>query len=168
MLHPCKKVDGVEYCNRDGAGYTPSETCKVFRREGAFIFLEQQGKLLMVKPVDGRSYWEIPGGGVDEGETFQQAAIREFGEETGFDLISANLEPVFEQRIYLYHRKEDFYWNYDQNYFKASGDFSDLVFEGIKEAPEEGHIQWVNRDELQNVKIKHTVIPALKAAGYLL
>ena len=51
----------------------------------------KNNKLLLVqqnrpKEVDGK--WSIPGGKVDEGETFKEAVIREIKEETGLDVIS--------------------------------------------------------------------------------
>lgn len=40
----------------------------------------------------GKEIWTLPKGGVDEGETFEQAAIRETFEETGISLRSENLK----------------------------------------------------------------------------
>lgn len=50
----------------------------------AGIILIEEGKLaLMERHRQGRHYFAFPGGGVDEGETEEQAAIREAHEELG-------------------------------------------------------------------------------------
>jgi len=46
--------------------------------------LVRDGRILMVHHVEGeRTYWTLPGGGIEPGETPEQAAVREVFEETG-------------------------------------------------------------------------------------
>lgn len=45
-----------------------------------------------------RSYWATPGGGVEHGESFEQAAIRELKEETG--IIRDNIGKCVAQRTF--------------------------------------------------------------------
>lgn len=53
-------------------------------RPRAGIILIEDGKLaLMERHKQGRHYFAFPGGGVDEGETEEQAAVREAFEELG-------------------------------------------------------------------------------------
>jgi len=62
-------------------------------RPAAFGIAMRDGKLAAVRVMrrGEQPYFDLPGGGIDPGETPQAAAVREFGEETGLIVRSAPL-----------------------------------------------------------------------------
>ncbi|NOZ72919.1 MAG: NUDIX domain-containing protein [Chloroflexi bacterium] len=61
----------------------PGATLDAQIRLGCSVtILDESGRLLLQKRTDG-DWWCLPGGGVDPGNTFTSAAIREAYEETG-------------------------------------------------------------------------------------
>jgi len=62
------------------------------------VIHDDNGNLLVVKNRDGDfSYWGIPGGAVEDGETLEQAVIREVKEETGLDVVVTGLSSLREK-----------------------------------------------------------------------
>lgn len=61
------------------------------------IYDEETEKVLMVENRRGEtSDFTLPGGGVENGETLEQAAIREVKEETGYDIEVGGIVAVRE------------------------------------------------------------------------
>ncbi len=65
----------------------PSSTSEQAVRHAArVLLLDRDARVLLfrfVDPVDGSPFWITPGGGLDDGETYEDAARRELREETG-------------------------------------------------------------------------------------
>ena len=59
------------------------------------IIAQENGKILVGKRCGSYApYWSIPGGHLELGETFEQAAIREVLEETGLTIIKPRVIAV--------------------------------------------------------------------------
>jgi 8-oxo-dGTP diphosphatase len=59
------------------------------RRSSRLICVDSESRVLLFRYAqwDGGSFWATPGGGVEDGETFEQAAIREASEELGASVV---------------------------------------------------------------------------------
>ncbi|MCB1027956.1 MAG: NUDIX domain-containing protein [Microthrixaceae bacterium] len=86
------------------------------RRQAArVVALDERQRVLLIKAhdparPDAGSWWELPGGGIERGESSEHACLRELIEEGG--LAHAELGPV----IWTQHVTFDFAgWHFDQD-----------------------------------------------------
>ncbi len=94
----------------------------------------------MVRHIhDGRDYWTLPGGGIEEGETAEEAAEREVLEETG-------IRVQVERLLYTTASKSG---RNSTHCFLMTAPEHDGIELGID--PEEAHLSQANR-MLQDVK----------------
>ncbi|GMK41412.1 hypothetical protein PCCS19_44680 [Paenibacillus sp. CCS19] len=61
---------------------------------GGLIVKDNEVLLVRINYGANKGYWMLPGGFVEEGESFEEAAIREVKEETGIDAIPVRLVSV--------------------------------------------------------------------------
>jgi 8-oxo-dGTP pyrophosphatase MutT (NUDIX family) len=93
----------------------------VIERRAARVVLVADGRVLLQhgfdpgRPEDG-TWWLTPGGGLNDGESIEDAALREVFEETGLPLSPEQLGPVIATRVCIfpfegrrYHQSESFF-----------------------------------------------------------
>ena len=124
------------------------------------VLLNKENKIFVGKRVDNPSnFWQMPQGGVDNGENFLDAAYRELKEETG---IKKNVELIQEIEGTMTYELPDHllgvvwkgkFKGQKQKWFlmRYEGNNSDI---NIKtENPEFVEWKWINLEEITNVVV---------------
>ncbi|NDD49108.1 MAG: 8-oxo-dGTP diphosphatase MutT [Alphaproteobacteria bacterium] len=110
----------------------------------ACALINEYGKVLInERPVgkDYAGYWEFPGGKVDEGETPEEAIIRELKEEINIDVTGSCLAPLsFTEKQY-------------DNYYVVVLLYVCRRWNGHIMPMEEQELAWVNPKEINNFNL---------------
>jgi len=112
------------------------------RPAARILLVDGEGRILMFRftPEDGRApFWCTPGGAVDPGETYEEAARRELYEETG---IIADPGPQVMRREVDFLTLEQIEVTADERYFLVRTDAREIDAAGHTELEQRVMQQW--------------------------
>jgi len=127
----------------------------MIERQAARVVLVAGGRVLLqhgfdpARPEDG-TWWITPGGGLNDGESIEAAAVREVHEETGLGLTPAQLGPVIATRVVHFefeHRR----FRQHESYFTVQVDQFTPEHQGWDEVEQRALLdhRWWSVDELR-------------------
>ena len=123
------------------------------------ILLSKENKIFVAKRIDNpKNYWQMPQGGVDKGEDYYNAALRELEEETSIK----NVKLLKEIDGYLSYELPDYllgiiwkgkFKGQRQKWFifRFKGDDSEIDINTLK--PEFFKWKWISVDDLTKVVV---------------
>lgn len=117
----------------------------VMKKRRASVIIIRDNKVILIQRIkSGTEYYVLPGGGIESGESPEQAAIREAKEELSIDIVIDRLLLV----------DTNFMGGGENYFFLASSSDEEVVLGGEERAAmneqNQYHLIWENINELPN------------------
>lgn len=137
------------------------------------ILLSKDGKMLMGEKRPGKTApypgWYLPGGGVEQGESLEQALRREMQEETGLDISGYKVRLVDDQG----YGESIKHLNGKDTPVKMRFFMFEILIDDeaanirLSEDDDMVNLRWFSPDELRTVELAPPSISLFKRLGYL-
>lgn len=108
--------DGTVFYDRCGRVVVPRADSVVRPRQGVFALVCNRDDILLVWQEFAKGVGQLPGGGIEEGETPDQALKREWDEETGLQFSLVKPLKEYRHNRGFYADDKDEFWFYDQTF----------------------------------------------------
>ena len=147
-------ADMVTVHHFDG-GSSEVEATKLQWRPSAYGIIINDGKLLLLKQTNG---YDLPGGGLDLGESIEAAVIREVKEESGLEVANPKLLAATSS-FYKPHLTDNKYVQTLMFYYECDLVGGEINNSGFDEWEQEYAIgaEWVPLTELDKLQIGTSV-----------
>jgi 8-oxo-dGTP diphosphatase len=113
------------------------------------LIIDNENRFLsLLRPKDSKykpNHWDFPGGHVKEGETYEEAAIRETKEETNLDI--KNVKKIGEDGGRM------------QVFFYVTRDYSGEV---VLDKEENQEFKWIKPEEINNYNVVPSIMTMVK------
>ena len=118
----------------------------------AVALIDVDGRVLLAQRPEGKSLaglWEFPGGKVEQGETPEEALIRELHEELGIETWNSCLAPL----TFASHSYDEFHLLMPL--------FACRRWNGTPQGREGQNLKWVRKNELRDYPMPPADIPLI-------
>jgi 8-oxo-dGTP pyrophosphatase MutT (NUDIX family) len=127
---------------------------KLIFRPSIYGIIIKGDKILLSKQWDG---YDFPGGGINKGETQEEALKREVNEETGIDVKMGRLVDCFDSFFRPYFLDE--YWHCHLLYYTCKNPKGEISTENFDEYEKQyaGKAEWIPLNKISKLKFYNNI-----------